>query len=245
MAKEIEIPEGYEARIKGNKVIIEKKESEDERIRKEIIDFLIDGIWDETAINKVKQTQRYAKWVEYLNKKKEQKPLEEIAKEVTKDKESAIKFLKSAGIMDENGELAEIYRNDPDKPEEEKRTPLDFVSVGDIVTYFRDGKKGIMLISSFDYGDGDLSKSAPRCKWGISDIGGTAYGNWAPGGATFYEATEEERSQLIKSMPFYVEEWWSNLLKTNEQKPSEKERLRKIPALKKLYTVLNDIFGTK
>ena len=30
---------------------------------------------------------------------------------ITKDKESAIKFLKSAGIMDENGELAEIYRS--------------------------------------------------------------------------------------------------------------------------------------
>ena len=38
MNKEIEIPEGYEARIEGNKVILEKKESEDEGIRKFIID---------------------------------------------------------------------------------------------------------------------------------------------------------------------------------------------------------------
>lgn len=35
--REYEIPEGYEARIDGNKVIIEKKESEDERLRKELI----------------------------------------------------------------------------------------------------------------------------------------------------------------------------------------------------------------
>ena len=37
---EREIPEGYEARIEGNKVIIELKESEDERIRKRIVDFI-------------------------------------------------------------------------------------------------------------------------------------------------------------------------------------------------------------
>ncbi len=37
MEKTIEIPEGYEARIEGNKVILEPKESEDERIRKALI----------------------------------------------------------------------------------------------------------------------------------------------------------------------------------------------------------------
>lgn len=40
--KEIEIPEGYEARIEGNKVIIEPKESKDERIKKELLDYLKD-----------------------------------------------------------------------------------------------------------------------------------------------------------------------------------------------------------
>ena len=39
MEKTIEIPEGYEARIEGNKVILELKESEDERIRKAIVEF--------------------------------------------------------------------------------------------------------------------------------------------------------------------------------------------------------------
>ena len=37
MEKTIEIPEGYKARIEGNKVILEPKESEDERIRKSLI----------------------------------------------------------------------------------------------------------------------------------------------------------------------------------------------------------------
>ena len=37
MNKEIEIPEGHEARIEGNKVILERKESEDERIRKALV----------------------------------------------------------------------------------------------------------------------------------------------------------------------------------------------------------------
>jgi len=36
--------------------------------------------------------------------------IEDVAKKVTKNKNSAIKFLKSAGIMDSNGELAKEYR---------------------------------------------------------------------------------------------------------------------------------------
>ena len=44
---EREIPAGYEARIEGNKVIIEQKESEDERIRKELIYWLKGFIGEE------------------------------------------------------------------------------------------------------------------------------------------------------------------------------------------------------
>lgn len=201
MVKEIEIPEGYEARIEGNKIILEPKENEDERIRKTLIAFIC-----EFAPEHLK-----AEFVSYLEKQKEQKTLEEIAEEVTKDRITAIRFLKSAGIMDENGELAEIYRSDPDVPDEEERMPLDFVSVGDVITYYDKGKKGIMLVSSFDYGDGDLSKSAPRCKWGITAIDGTPYGNWAPGSPTFFKATVDEIKQLIETMPSYVKEWWDNL----------------------------------
>lgn len=40
MEKTIEIPEGYEARIEGNKVILEPKESKDEIIRKALIELV-------------------------------------------------------------------------------------------------------------------------------------------------------------------------------------------------------------
>lgn len=48
MTKEIEIPEGYEARIEGNKVILEPKESEDEKIRKDLILFVDKYYGEET-----------------------------------------------------------------------------------------------------------------------------------------------------------------------------------------------------
>ncbi len=64
--KEIEIPEGYEARIEGNKVIFKLKESEDEKIRKEIIKFIQD------FCNPCDPD--YDKWIAYLEKQKEQKP---------------------------------------------------------------------------------------------------------------------------------------------------------------------------
>ena len=44
--------------------------------------------------------------------RKAERSIEEVAKELTKDKETATKFLKSAGIMDDNGELAEMYRSE-------------------------------------------------------------------------------------------------------------------------------------
>lgn len=74
MAKEIEIPEGYEARIEGNKVIIEQKESEDEKIRKEIRDYfavMIPGACQSLS-------DKYSRWIAYLEKQKEQK-LEEYS----------------------------------------------------------------------------------------------------------------------------------------------------------------------
>lgn len=66
MNKEIEIPEGYEARIEGNKVILEPKESEDEKIRKQLIGFL-SGRYALCNIN-TKDA------IAYLERQKEQKP---------------------------------------------------------------------------------------------------------------------------------------------------------------------------
>ena len=69
MNKEIEIPEGYEARIEGNNVIIELMESEDERIRKEIISFF------EQFTNEELRGVNISDWIDWLKKRKEQKPI--------------------------------------------------------------------------------------------------------------------------------------------------------------------------
>ena len=72
MNREIVIPEGYEARIEGNKVIIELKESEDERIRKWIISDITEnlGNYNSASINMAHKA------LAYLEKQKEQKPAE-------------------------------------------------------------------------------------------------------------------------------------------------------------------------
>ena len=75
MNKEIEIPEGYEARIEGNKVILEPKESEDEKIIKEIIEFIN---WSESygAMRADLHQQKCPeKWIAYLERQKEQRPI--------------------------------------------------------------------------------------------------------------------------------------------------------------------------
>ncbi|MBO7693552.1 MAG: hypothetical protein J6T10_13050 [Methanobrevibacter sp.] len=61
--------------------------------------------------------------VDEWGKLMEQKSIEDVIKDITKNKESAIKFLKSAGIMDDNGELAEMYRSE--------QKPADHCSIRD------------------------------------------------------------------------------------------------------------------
>lgn len=63
--KEIEIPEGYEARIKGNKVIFEPKESVDERIRKELYAFI-----SSVKHNYLCASNKREEWLTYLEKQK-------------------------------------------------------------------------------------------------------------------------------------------------------------------------------
>lgn len=96
------------------------------------------------------------------------------------------------------------------------REPLKSVKVGDIVAYWENWKgsenKGLLLVKSFDYGNGDLTvnkehpygASAPRCLWGKSAIDGTFYGGYAPGALYYYPATEEEKAELIASIPPYM-----------------------------------------
>ena len=75
MNKEIEIPEGYEARIEGNKVIIGLKESEDERIKKGLIQHLKElRNWKVGTEAPIKVATHYDAWIAYLERIKEQKP---------------------------------------------------------------------------------------------------------------------------------------------------------------------------
>ena len=60
--REYQIPEGYEAKIEGNKVIFEPKESEDERIRKELLTYLE----HEYLVDKTIKCSEYNKYVAWL-----------------------------------------------------------------------------------------------------------------------------------------------------------------------------------
>ena len=70
MNKEIEIPEGHEVRIEGNKVIIEQK-SKDERIMNRIISYLKQDLEEYPE-----RKERIEEMLDYLEKQKEQKPAE-------------------------------------------------------------------------------------------------------------------------------------------------------------------------
>lgn len=71
---EHEIPEGYEARIEGNKVIIELKESDDERIKNLI--YCI--VRDRSDVGKLLEANGCSveKALSWIEKQKEQKPAE-------------------------------------------------------------------------------------------------------------------------------------------------------------------------
>jgi len=64
-------PESRGARKIIEDAFPELRENEDERIRKEIYDFIFDGIWHDVIINEVKQKRKYEKWLAYLEKQKE------------------------------------------------------------------------------------------------------------------------------------------------------------------------------
>lgn len=65
MEKTIEIPEGYEARIEGNKIILEPKESEDERIRKALLNAFQES---EDSLHMVLTPHRRESFIAWLEK---------------------------------------------------------------------------------------------------------------------------------------------------------------------------------
>ena len=74
-----------------------------------------------------------------------------------------------------------------------------------------------MLVSSFDSG------IYPRCKWGITDIDGTAYGDWTPGSGPYYAATEKEKQQLYDTMPIEVKNWLKSIKPQSKAEWSEED----------------------
>ena len=75
MHQEIYIPEGFEAVIKGNKIILEKTESKDERARKELIKHLKEGVEGYMLAGDSSDYQRWLDWVEKQGKKPKKVPI--------------------------------------------------------------------------------------------------------------------------------------------------------------------------
>ena len=97
---EREIPEGYEARIEGNKVIIELKESDDERIRKSIL-----ALVKKHAVNH-ERCQMEA----YLEKQKEQQHAEwgeEDENRIKSIKATLEQFAYANNMLDVNGDCCD------------------------------------------------------------------------------------------------------------------------------------------
>ena len=67
MHQEINIPEGFEAEIKGNKIILKKTESEDEKVRKEILDCF--RAMKQQGCFPSKHKEQYDSWLAWLEKK--------------------------------------------------------------------------------------------------------------------------------------------------------------------------------
>ena len=104
--------------------------SEEERTIDSLMSFL-NGLSE----NEIPDQKMFLKWWVFLKKQKE-RTLEDVAKEVTKDKETAITFLKAAGIMDENGELTEMYRTE----EKKEQKPAECDKETEIQKAFREGQ---------------------------------------------------------------------------------------------------------
>lgn len=126
MNKEIEIPEGYEARIEGNKVILEPKESEDERIRKELleeIEFIIphDDETDSEGLILPSYHARIDRYKSYLEKQKEQKP---ESCDCSRDEES---YMNGIHHVLMNPEAYGLIKQKPLSTEETKLNSITFL----------------------------------------------------------------------------------------------------------------------
>ena len=223
---EYSIPEGMEATIVDNKIVVKKKDSGDEGIRKALLNEFIhlqskgykfaglegeeivawlekqgknpNNVYDKelseilgcvirryindpniSYTEREKVSREIIPYEERLEKQSEQKTVDKIAKEVCKDKTSAVAFLKSTGIMNEKGELAEQYRQDKQNPNDNVKPKFH---EGDWIVYNRnDSSREILYV--YDIRDGryyfndniHFSWSVKECDekchlWTIEDV---------------------------------------------------------------------------
>ena len=140
MNKELEIPEGYEARIEGNKVILERKESEDERIRKALVKTFekkleIGFEWTEFGIPN-------RSVLDWLEKQKEQKEIKlvNILKHYPKETELYSPLYGKLWLaeVDETNEIITCYKHPLEK--DDVRATLE---QEDTVSFFSNGTTGL------------------------------------------------------------------------------------------------------
>lgn len=176
MAKEIEIPEGYEAKIENNKVIFVPKESEDEKIRKELlkeIEFITprDGETDGEGLILPSYHARIDRYKSYLEKQKEQKPIFKKGDKVIWDDEEF-------NILDVNeteynvggyrvpfsrqNELHPIWQKTAEWSEEDERTLESFLG-------WLQGSMGEKTYSSWLKSLPERFSPQPKQEWGEED----------------------------------------------------------------------------
>ena len=94
---------------------------------------------------------------------------------------------------------------DVSEEEPRKRMVLRHINKGDAVVFYEKYNdklnKGLFIVTSFDYGEGDIPGSAPRALYGRTYIDGTYYSNWAPGSGYFYEPSERELEEFFAKEP--------------------------------------------
>ena len=101
--QEISIPNGFEAVIDGNKIILTRAESEDEKIRKDIIKFVQMEVEDEIIGNK---------WIAWLKKQGEQKTDEWKEGNIIRHGGILALVIKGRRTMKSNGEIFTVQYPD-------------------------------------------------------------------------------------------------------------------------------------
>lgn len=105
--EDITIPSGYEAKIEGNKVVFVKKDSEDEKIRKELIDILKKSYeFGGFTLNNKKDLNRYLSYFEeqkYKEKYDRMAPIYEDEESFESALDKAWKFYNDSGSSTVDG----------------------------------------------------------------------------------------------------------------------------------------------